>query len=420
MEDVVEREEIIERVAALDIGKAELVCCVRVPGEGTRRRQEVVRYSTMTRSLLALADRLDELGVTRVVMEATSDYWKSPFFVLEAAGFQTWLVNARDVKHLPGRPKTDRLDAVWLCKVAERQMLRPSFVPPPQIRDLRALTRYRRSLVAERTAEKQRVEKLLEDTGVKLSVVASDIFGVSGRQMMAALVAGERDPEVLASMARGLLRKKNPELVEAFFACRFGQQHGWLLSKMLDRVDQFTADIAEVDERIGEQIAPFASAVARLTQIPGISDTTARIIIAEIGVDMTRFPTPGHLASWAKFAPGIKSSAGRHKGNGASGHGNRYLAAALGEAAVVAGRTNTFLGQRYQRVARRRGKKRAVVAVGRSLLVIIWHLLNDPDAQFHDLGPGYYDTLVNTSRSRRNHVRQLERLGYKVTLEPAA
>lgn len=420
MEDVVEREEIIERVAALDIGKAELVCCVRVPGEGTRRRQEVVRYSTMTRSLLALADRLDELGVTRVVMEATSDYWKSPFFVLEAAGFQTWLVNARDVKHLPGRPKTDRLDAVWLCKVAERQMLRPSFVPPPQIRDLRALTRYRRSLVAERTAEKQRVEKLLEDTGVKLSVVASDIFGVSGRQMMAALVAGERDPEVLASMARGLLRKKNPELVEAFFACRFGPQHGWLLSKMLDRVDQFTADIAEVDERIGEQIAPFASAVARLTQIPGISDTTARIIIAEIGVDMTRFPTPGHLASWAKFAPGIKSSAGRHKGNGASGHGNRYLAAALGEAAVVAGRTNTFLGQRYQRVARRRGKKRAVVAVGRSLLVIIWHLLNDPDAQFHDLGPGYYDTLVNTSRSRRNHVRQLERLGYKVTLEPAA
>ncbi len=258
MEDVVEREEIIERVAALDIGKPSW-CCVGCRARA--RRGGGGRYSTMTRSLLALADRLDELGVTRVVMEATSDYWKSPFFVLEAAGFQTWLVNARDVKHLPGRPKTDRLDAVWLCKVAERQMLRPSFVPPPQIRDLRALTRYRRSLVAERTAEKQRVEKLLEDTGVKLSVVASDIFGVSGRQMMAALVAGERDPEVLASMARGLLRKKNPELVEAFFACRFGQQHGWLLSKMLDRVDQFTADIAEVDERIGEQIAPFAGPV---------------------------------------------------------------------------------------------------------------------------------------------------------------
>jgi transposase len=251
-------------------------------------------------------------------------------------------------------------------------------------------------------------------------VVASDIFGVSGRQMMAALVAGERDPQVLADLARGLLRKKNDDLVEAFYACRFRDHHGWLLAKMLSRVDQLSADIDELDERIGEQIAPFAQAVARLTEIPGISDTTARILIAEIGVDMSRFPTPGHLASWAKFAPGIKSSAGRQKGNAASGHGNRYLAAALGEAAVVAGRTNTFLGQRYQRVARRRGKKRAVVAVGRSILIIAWHLLNDPEARFTDLGPSYYDTLVNTSRSRRNHVRQLERLGYRVTLEPAA
>lgn len=420
MEDVVEHDEIIERVAALDIGKAELVCCVRIPGRGTRRRQEVRRCSTMTRSLLALADWLAELEVTRVVMEATSDYWKSPFFVLEAAGFQTWLVNARDVKHLPGRPKTDRLDAVWLCKVAERQMLRPSFVPPAPIRDLRALTRYRRSLVAERTAEKQRVEKLLEDTGIKLSVVASDIFGVSGRQMMAALIAGERDPQVLADLARGLLRKKNDDLVEAFYASRFRDHHGWLLAKMLSRVDQLSADIGELDERITEQIAPFSQAVARLTEIPGISDTTARILIAEVGVDMSRFPTPGHLASWAKFAPGIKSSAGRQKGNANSGYGNRYLAAALGEAAVSAGRTNTFLGKRYHRIAARRGKKRAVVAVGRSILIIVWHLLNDPDARYTDLGPGHYETLINTSRQRRNHIRQLERLGYKVTLEPAA
>jgi transposase len=420
MEDVAEHDEIIERVAALDIGKAELVCCVRIPGRGTRRRQEVRRCSTMTRSLLALADWLAELQVTRVVMEATSDYWKSPFFVLEAAGFQTWLVNARDVKHLPGRPKTDRLDAVWLCKVAERQMLRPSFVPPAQIRDLRALTRYRRSLVAERTAEKQRVEKLLEDTGIKLSVVASDIFGASGRQMMAALIAGERDPQVLADLARGLLRKKNDDLVEAFYASRFRDHHGWLLTKMLSRVDQLATDIDELDERIAEQIAPFAQAVARLTEIPGISDTTARILIAEVGVDMSRFPTPGHLASWAKFAPGIKSSAGRQKGNASSGYGNRYLAAALGEAAVSAGRTNTFLGKRYHRIAARRGKKRAIVAVGRSILIIVWHLLNDPDARYTDLGPRHYDTLINTSRQRRNHIRQLERLGYKVTLEPAA
>jgi transposase len=203
LEEAHDGEELIQRVAALDIGKAELVCCVRVPGEGKRARrlQEVKAYPTMTRWLLVLADRLRQLGVTRVVMEATSDYWKPVFYLLEAAGFEVWLVNARDVKHLPGRPKTDRLDAVWLCKVAERQMLRPSFVPPPAIRRLRDLTRYRIDLVAVRTAEKQRVEKLLEDAQIKLSVVASDVFGVSGRAMLAALVAGERDPKVLARLA---------------------------------------------------------------------------------------------------------------------------------------------------------------------------------------------------------------------------
>ena len=217
LEETQEREEIIERVAALDIGKAELVCCVRVPGPPgrTRRVQEVASYKTMTRSLLVLADRLHELKVTRVVMEATSDYWKPVFYVLEAAGFETWLVNAKDVKHLPGRPKTDRLDAVWLCKVAERQMLRPSFVPPPPIRVLRDLTRYRWDQIAVRTAEKQRVEKLLEDAQIKLSVVASDIFGVSGRDMLAALVAGQRDPRALAQFARGRMRGKLTDLEEA-------------------------------------------------------------------------------------------------------------------------------------------------------------------------------------------------------------
>ena len=212
LEETQDEEEIIERVAALDIGKAELVCCVRVPDEDRPRRrlQEVATYSTMTRSLLAMADRLRCLGVTRVVMEATSDYWKPAFYLLEAHGFETWLVNAKDVKHLPGRPKTDKLDAVWLCKVAERQMIRPSFVPPPPIRRLRDLTRYRADLVAARTAEKQRVEKLLEDAQIKLSVVASDIFGVSGREMMAALIAGQRDPKVLAQLARARMRAQDP------------------------------------------------------------------------------------------------------------------------------------------------------------------------------------------------------------------
>ncbi len=208
LEQTQDEQEIIQRIAALDIGKATLTCCVRVPGAGGRRVQEVADYSTMTRSLQLMVDRLLELGVTRVVMEATSDYWKPPFYLLEAHGFEVWLVNAKDVKHLPGRPKTDRLDAVWLCKVAERQMIRPSFVPPLPIRRLRDLTRYRVALIADRTREKNRVEKLLEDAQIKLSVVASDIFGVSGRAMLDALIAGERDPQVLAQLARGSMRGK--------------------------------------------------------------------------------------------------------------------------------------------------------------------------------------------------------------------
>jgi transposase len=412
-------QEVIQRVAALDIGKAELVCCVRVPGKAGKRLQEVSTYATMTRSLLVLADRLAELGVTRVVMEATSDYWKAPFYLLEAQGLEVWLVNARDVKHLPGRPKTDRLDAVWLCKVAERQLLRPSFVPPPAIRQLRDLTRYRADLVATRTAEKQRVEKLLEDAQIKLSVVASDIFGASGRAMLDALVAGERDPRVLAELARGSMRGKRSQLLEAFTG-HFSDHHGFLLATMLGRIDQTSADIAQLDRKIEAAIAPFGAAVDRLDEITGVGRTAAQVIIAELGTDMGRFPTAGHLASWAKFAPGVKESAGKRKGKATTGHGNPYLARVLGEAAVAAGRTNTFLGERYRRIARRRGSKRAIVAVGRSILIIVWHLLTDPTVRYHDLGPGFYDTRSNAERTKRNHVRQLEALGYRVTLEPAA
>ena len=418
-------EQIIERVAALDIGKATVVCCVRLPaaGGGKRRVQEVSTHSTMVPSLGELANRLVELGVTRVVMEATSDYWRAPFYLFEAHGLQPWLVNAKDVKHLPGRPKTDQLDAVWLCKVAERQMLRPSFVPPADIRRLRDLTRYRADLVGVRTAEKNRVEKLLEDACLKLSVVASDIFGVSGREMMNALLAGERDPKVLAELARARMRVKIPQLTEAFAGLSLGtfdDHHRFLLSRMLARVDAVNADIAAVDTEIEAHLAPFADAVARLDEIPGIGPTAAAVIIAEIGVDMSRFPTPAHLAGWAKFAPGVSTSAGKTRGNGSTGHGNRYLAKVLGEAAVGAGKTDTFLGARYRRLVRRRGKKKAIVAVGRSILVIIWHLLADPDVVYHELGADHYDRHVNTATKRRNHIRQLEALGYKVTLEPAA
>jgi transposase len=420
LEETQETEEIIQRVAALDVGKAELTCCVRVPGQGrSGRRQEVRSYQTMTRWLLAMADRLAELGVTRVVMEATSDYWKGVFYLLEAHGFEVWLVNARDVKHLPGRPKTDTLDAVWLCKLAERQMLRPSFVPPPVIRQLRDVARYRVDLVAARTAEKQRVEKLLEDAQIKLSVVASDIFGVSGRAMLAALVAGERDPKVLAQLARTRLRAKLGPLVEAFTGF-FTDQHAFLLAKMLARVDQLDADLADLDAKLAELIGPFAEAVDRLDEIPGIGQLAAHLLIAELGVDMTRFPTAGQLVSWAKFAPGVSESAGKRKGSGSTGHGNPYLARVLGEAAVAASKTDTFLGERYRRIARRRGKKRAIVAVGRSILVIVWHLLSDPTLRFHDLGAGFYDTRIGPERAKHNHIRQLEALGYRVTLEPAA
>jgi transposase len=421
LEQAGDDEVIIERVAAVDIGKAEVVCCVRVPGprRAGHRWQEVRTYSTMTRSLSAMGDWLRGLGVSRVVMEATSDYWRPVFYLLEAGGFETWLVNARDVKHLPGRPKTDKLDAVWLCKVAERQMIRPSFVPPEPIRQLRDLTRYRVDLIGEQSREKNRAEKLLEDAGIKLSVVASDIFGVSGRAMMGALIAGERDPLVLAGMARTGMRKKIPELREAFEG-RFSEHHAFLLARMLAHVDAIDRDIRAVEERIEDLIVPFADAAARLDAIPGVGPVAARVIIAEIGTDMTRFPTPAHLTSWARFAPGVKESAGKTKGNGATGHGNRYLARVLGEAAVGASRTDTFLGERYRRIARRRGKKKAVVAVGRSILIIIWHLLNNPNADFIDLGTDHYDQRRGNQRAIRHHIHQLQALGYNVTLQPAA
>ncbi|OHV63101.1 transposase [Pseudofrankia sp. BMG5.36] len=263
-----------------------------------------------------------------------------------------------------------------------------------------------------------RVEKLLEDAQIKLGTVASDMFGASGRSMLAALVAGERDPKRLAQFARTRMRRKIPDLEEAFVG-EFTDHHAYLLRRMLARIDATTADITDLEKKIEAAVAPYADLVARLDEIPGIGPDSAHVLIAEIGADATRFPTAGHLASWAKFTPITSESAGRRKGRNSTGKGNRYLARTLGEAAVTAGRTNTFLGARYRRLTRR-GKKKAIVAVGRSILTIVWHLLADPDAHFHDLGPDYFDRRIDPNRVRRTHVHALEAQGFIVTLTPAA
>ncbi len=420
MEEFTEEEaEPVARVAALDIGKAELVCCIRVPHETIpgRRRQEVRTFGTTTRSLLELRDWLICLGVSLCVMESTSTYWKPPFYLLEDA-IECWVVNARDVKNVPGRPKTDKLDAAWLCKLAERGMLRPSFIPPPWQRELRDLCRYRRTLVRERTREKQRAEKLLEDTQIKLSAVISDIFGKSGRDMLEALIAGQRDPAVLAELAVGRMRGKTSLLREALTG-HFREHHGYLLKMMLERVDALTAQIDDLTRRIEEAIAPFARQVAQLDEIPGIGAIAAQEIIAEIGVEMARFPTPGHLVSWAKFAPQARQSAGKSK-PGSTGKGNPWIGGTLGEAGIGAARTKTFPGSRYHRIARRRGKQRALVAVGNSILVIAWHLLSDPSTRFTDLGPEWHDRIAPLRR-KRQLIAELERLsGKRVVLQDAA
>jgi len=352
---------LVERVAALDIGKASLTACIRVPhgDKPGARRQEVRTYATLTPALLELRDWLVCQGVTLVVMEATSAYWKPPFYLLED-DIECWVVNARDVKNVPGRSKTDKLDAVWLARLTERGMLRPSFIPARPQRQLRDLTRYRRTLTQERTREKQRAEKLLEDAQIKLSSVISDIFGASGRAMLDALVGGQANPHELAALARGKMRAKTSVLHEALTG-HFTDHHAFMLGMMLDRIDALTDQIGTLTTRIEQAIAPFAAQVAQLDEIPGIGPAAAQDLLAEIGADMSRFPTAGHLVSWAKFAPRARQSAGRSKA-ATTGKGNPWLGGTLGEAAAGAARTKTFLASRYKRIVKRRGKKRALVA----------------------------------------------------------
>ncbi len=442
-----ETERVLSCAAAIDVAKASGMVCVRRPHpsiEG-RRASRVWEVSSTTDSILALGEDLVALGVERVVLESTSDYWRPFFYLLEAAGLTVWLVNARDVKQVTGRPKTDKLDALWLAKLNERGMLRPSFVPPREIRALRDYTRLRTELVQERSRHKQRLEKLLEDALIKLSSVATDLLGVSARAMIEALIAGQRDPKVLAELAQGRLNAKRAALTEALDG-RFDDHHADLARLLLDQIDACTDKIDRLTTGIERLVAelpepspptdrapcptrdvPVAhdpdvghlTTVERLDEVPGIAERAAQIIIAEVGLDMAQFPTPAHLVSWAKLSPQTIQSGPRTKA-GKTGKGNRYLKGVLGEVATAAAKTDTFLGARYRRLVRRRGKQRALVALARSILVIVWHLLNDPDARYIDLGSDYHTTRLDPDRKTRDLVRQLQALGHTVTLAPAA
>ena len=433
-----DHELVMERVCAIDVAKASGVVCVRTRREH-RRVSKVWDVESTTGAVSDLAGQLMELGVEKVTVESTSDYWRIWYYLLEAAGLDVQLVNARDVKNVPGRPKTDKLDAVWLAKLTEKGLLRPSFVPPAPIRQLRDYTRLRVDLTRERSRYWQRLEKLLEDALIKLSSVASTLNTLSARDMIEALIAGEHDPRRLADLARGRMQTKRSALIEALDG-RFDDHHAELARMLLDQIDTLSAQIdtltARIDHLLAEddpddadgggsvadQVAAASTrpgAVERLTEIPGIGQTGAQIILAEIGLDMTQFPTAAHLVSWAKLCPRTVQSGPIRRG-AKTGKGNPYLKGALGEAAAAAAKTNTFLGERYRRLVKRRGKLKALVAVARSILVVVWHLLTDPFARFCDLGPDYHNSLINTERRMRNHVAQLTAMGYHVTLQPAA
>jgi transposase len=408
-------DRVIERCAGFDIHRDSVAVCVRVPGPHGERLQHVRTFGTTTAELLALRDWLRAEGVTHVAMESTGVYWKPVYYVLDEE-CECLLVNAAHLKHVPGR-KTDVKDCVWIAQVLEHGLLRGSFVPPPLIRDLRDLTRYRRVLIDERTREANRLHKVLQDAGIKLASVASDVLGVSGRAMLAALVEGTTDPAVLADLARGKLRRKLPALRQALTG-RFRPHHAFLAAQILAHLDYLEEALQTLTDRIGDLLAPFAVVIEHLDTIPGISRQTAEEVVAEVGLDMSRFPTARHLSSWAGLCPGQNESAGKRRSSRIR-KGNRWLRCSLVLAAQSVRYTkDTALAARYRRLARRRGDKKAIVAVAHMLLVIAYHVIRD-DTTYHELGLDYYDHRA-ADHARRRALATLEQQGYRVTLERAA
>jgi transposase len=408
-------ETIVERPAALDVHKAQVTACVRVPGAGGVREQHVAEFQTTVRGLLALRDWLTTLGVTQVAMEATGVYWKPVWHVLEDE-FECLLVNARHVKQVPGR-KTDVSDAEWLCRLLEAGLLRAGFVPPKPIRQLRNLTRYRKTQIQERQREVNRLHKALEDTGIKLDCVATDILGKSGRDMLDALVAGTTDPVVLADLARRQMRKKIPLLQEAL-AGRFDAHHRLWIGSILRHIDFLDEQIEQLSAAIEEQIRPFWPAVELICTMTGFQRRGAECVIAEIGVDMSIFATHRHCASWAGQCPGNDESAGKRR-SGKTRNGSKWLDIALEEAALAAIRVKDgYLAAQYRRLKPRRGHKKALGAVKHTMICAIWHMLSTGET-YRDLGPDYFTTR-DPERQTKRLIAQLERLGHHVTLEEAA
>jgi transposase len=407
-----------DRVCGIDIGKAGMAVTIRVPSDRdrSRRAQETREFGTTRREVLALADWLRCWQVPAVVMEATGDYWKPVFYRLEAEGLECVLADAKQVRNLPGRPKRDPSDSRWLAVCFERGAVTSCFVATPEFRVIREHTRYRRDLTAERTREKQRAEKLLEAAALKLSAVLTDMHGVTGRDIMDRLIAGERDPKVLAGLARGRARVKMRQLEQALEGAEFlTPELAALLQAMLARIDRIDADIAALTAVIERLLAPYEEQLQQAESMPGWARLAAQDAIAETGPDMTRFPTPGHLASWAGRTP-LDRQSGSRKGKATAKKGNRYLGAVTGQTAVAAGKTQTREGARHRRLVRRRGKAKACVATGNTQMRVYHALLSSPGMRYQDLGWDYYERERNTARQVAHHIGKLASLGYEVTL----